>query len=360
MMRRIVLDAMGGDHAPGPEVEGALAAVRERPIEVILVGDEPLLKERLARAAERHPGRRRGKITLRHASQVIAMDEHPGAAFKAKKDSSMRVAFNLVVEGAGDAVVSAGNTGAVLACGLFLMKRLPHLERPGITTVCPTRTGSYCVMLDMGANTEVRGSTLAQFAVLGSTYARTLLGHARPRVAVLSNGEEETKGTEVTREAHRLLAAFPDGDFEFRGYAEGRDVFSGDFDVIVTDGFTGNVALKTFEGTLRFLFETLEAKARRSRRAMVGAMLLKPTFRAIRRLLEPEEHGGAVLLGVDGVAVISHGSSNAKAIKNALFTAAHLAEVGLTPALAEGLARHRRLWEEGAEPPAKAPAAAEG
>jgi glycerol-3-phosphate acyltransferase PlsX len=278
------------------------------------------------------------------------MDDHPGTAFKAKKDSSMRVAFNLVAAGEADAVVSAGNSGAMLACGLFVMKRIRGVERPGITTLCPTRSGSPCVVLDVGANTEVKPTTLAQFAVMGSAYAR-MLGRARPRVAVLSNGEEESKGTELTREAHRLLAAAgPDAAFEFKGYVEGRDIFSGDFDVVVTDGYTGNVALKTFEGTARFLFETLEAQVRKSRRMTIAAALLKPAFRAVRRIMEPEETGGAVLLGLDGVAVVAHGRTNAKALKNAVFAAARYADAGLGPAIAEAMARHRRLWSDGGSP----------
>jgi glycerol-3-phosphate acyltransferase PlsX len=343
-MRRIVVDAMGGDHAPGPEVEGAISAVRERAIAVTLVGDETLLRERIEKHQAKHPTKDpvEGQLDVHHASQVVTMDDHPGTAFKTKKDSSMRVAFNLVAEGKGDAVVSAGNSGAMLACGLFVMKRVPGLERPGITTLCPTRTHSPCVVLDVGANIELKARALAQFAVLGATYARTMLGREAPRVGVLSNGEEQSKGTDLTREAHRLLTALaPKSGFEFRGYAEGRDVFSGDFDVVVTDGFTGNVALKVYEGTARFIFETLEIEVRRSRRMMVGAALLKPALRAMRRVLEPDEHGGAVLLGLDGVAVISHGRSTGKAIKNAIFAAARQADAGLTPALAAAIADSR-------------------
>jgi glycerol-3-phosphate acyltransferase PlsX len=348
-MRRIAVDAMGGDHAPAPEVQGAVAAARERDIEVILVGDEARLRDAVAQYEKKHPGSYRGRVRVVHASQVIAMDEHPGTAFKSKKDSSMRVAFNLVATGGADAVLTAGNSGAALACGVFLMKRIAGVERPGITTLCPTKTGSQCVVLDVGANTEVKPTTLAQFAMLGIAYARTLLGRERPRVAVLSNGEEESKGTELTRGAHRLLrtaASAPDAGFEFVGYAEGRDLFDGGYDVVVTDGFTGNVALKTFEGTARFLFEMLEQEIRKSNRGKLGALLLRNAFRALKRRLEPEEYGGALLLGLDGVAVVSHGRATGKAIKNAIFTADRLVGAGLTPALAEAMARHRELWEE--------------
>jgi len=351
---------MGGDAAPVPEVHGAIAAVRERKVEVVLVGDESRLGELIAQHEHQHktsPARYKGKLTVRHASQVIAMDDHPGAAFKSKKDSSMRVGFSLVASGEADAVVSAGNSGAALACGLFLMKRIAGVERPGISALCPTKTGSSCVVLDVGANTEVKPTTLAQFAVLGATYARTLLGIARPRVGVLANGEEESKGTDVTRGAHRLLAAAgDDADFAFTGYVEGRDVFEGAHDVVVTDGFTGNVALKTYEGTARFLFEMLEREIRKTSRGKLGALLLKSAFRALKRRLEPDEHGGGLLLGLDGVAMICHGRGSAKAIKNAIFTADRLVGAGLQPALAEAVARHRRLWDDpsGGDEPARA------
>lgn len=345
-MRRIALDAMGGDDAPLPEVEGAAAAVRERALEVILVGDEETLHKRLAAEP---PIAGPGKLTIRHASQVVTMDDAPSAAFKGKKDSSMRVAFNLAASGEAEAVVSAGNSGAVMAHGLFVMKRIDGVDRPGIVTIGPTRPGGHCVVLDVGANTELKPEMLAQFAVLGATYARVLLGTRRPRVGVLSNGEEEGKGTELTREAHRLLAsAAASGerlDFDFAGYAEGRDFFPGRFDVVVTDGFTGNIALKTYEGTARFIFDLLEEEVRRSLRFQLGAWLLMPAFRALKRRLEADEYGGALLLGVQGVAMICHGRATGKAIKNAIFAADRLAVAGLPPALTDAVARHRHIWE---------------
>jgi glycerol-3-phosphate acyltransferase PlsX len=332
-MQRIAVDAMGSDHAPRPEVEGALHAVREREIEVVLVGDEPRLREILA-------GREHPRLHLRHASQVIAMDDPPSAAVKSKKDSSMRVCFDLVKAGEAQAVLSAGNSGAMMACGLFVLKRLPGVERPGILTMAPTRDGSHCVVLDVGANTEVKPSTLAQFAVLGAAYAHTILGKRRPRVGVLSNGEEASKGTELTRETHRLLSQASTTDFQFEGYAEGRDFFGGHFDVIVTDGFTGNVCLKTFEGATRAIFDMLKHEVGKLRRAKLGAALMRPAFEALKRRIEPDEFGGAPLLGVDGVVIICHGRSSAKAIKNAIFTAERFVGAGLAPALAAAIARH--------------------
>ncbi|HEX6835158.1 MAG TPA: phosphate acyltransferase PlsX, partial [Polyangia bacterium] len=235
-MRTVAVDAMGGDHAPAPEVEGAVAAVRERIARVVLVGDEARVKQELAR----HDAAGLDGLTVRHASEVIRMEDHPAVAAKGKKDSSMRVAFDLAKERAVDAVVSAGNSGAMLACGLFVMRRLPGVERPGIVTTFPTVNG-VCALIDMGANVECRPETLAQFAVLGAVYARLLHGKPRPKVGLLSNGEEQIKGTELTRGAYKLLSAAVEKDFEFVGYVEGRDIFSGDVDVVVTDGFTGNV-----------------------------------------------------------------------------------------------------------------------
>ncbi len=342
-MRRIALDAMGSDNAPGPEVEGALAAVAEGDVEVVLVGDEARLAQALA-------GRSHPRITLHHASQVIAMDDAPSVAVKSKKDSSMRVCFDLAHRGEADAVVSAGNSGAMLACGLLVMKRLDGVERPGLMTLAPTVTGAQCVALDVGANTEPRPSVLAQFAVLGAAYARIILGRERPRVAVLSNGEEDSKGTDLTREANRMLRApLPERAFDYAGYAEGRDFFTGEFDVIVTDGFTGNVGLKTFEGALRMVFDTLKAEVAKSPRAKLGALLMKPVFDALKLRLEPDESGGAPLLGVDGVVIVCHGRTNAKAMKNGILTAARYVDLGLAPALAEAIALHRRLWEAPAE-----------
>jgi len=243
-MRTVAVDAMGGDNAPAPEVEGAVAAVRERIAKVVLVGDRAALRTQL----EAHGAASLDGLSVHHASEVIRMDDHPAVAAKGKKDSSMRVAFDLAKERTVDAVVSAGNSGAMLACGLFVMRRLPGVERPGIVTTFPTVNG-VCALIDTGANVECRPETLAQFAVLGAVYARLLHGKARPKVGLLSNGEEQIKGTELTRGTHKLLSApGVEKDFEFIGYVEGRDIFSGDVDVVVTDGFTGNVVLKTSEG----------------------------------------------------------------------------------------------------------------
>jgi glycerol-3-phosphate acyltransferase PlsX len=340
-MRTVAVDAMGGDHAPTPEVEGAVAAVRERIAKVVLVGDEARVKEELAR----HDAAGLDGLTVRHASEVIRMEDHPAVAAKGKKDSSMRVAFDLAKERAVDAVVSAGNSGAMLACGLFVMRRLPGVERPGIVTTFPTVNG-VCALIDMGANVECRPETLAQFAVLGAVYARLLHGKARPKVGLLSNGEEQIKGTELTRGAYKLLSADVDKDFEFVGYVEGRDIFSGDVDVVVTDGFTGNVVLKTSEGAAAAINAIIKREILSSTMGKLGALFLRGTFKRLKRTLDVDEHGGAPLIGVDGIAVLTHGAASARAIKNGIRVAASFGDAALPDAVRAAIGKHAALWSE--------------
>ena len=251
-MPRIAVDAMGSDAAPRVEVEGVVAAVRARGIDVVLVGDETRLRAEL-----KSLGAEGARIAVRHAPDVITMHDAPSMAVKQKKKSSMRVCFDLVKAGEADAVVSAGNSGAMMACGLFVLGRLPGVERPAIVTTFPTRAGE-CALLDMGANVDPKPAVLAQFGVLGAVYARLLHGKTRPKVGLLSNGSEEHKGTPLTREAHQILARVPagDADFSYVGYVEGRDIFEGQVDVVVTDGFTGNVLLKCVEGAAETMLGT--------------------------------------------------------------------------------------------------------
>ena len=338
-MRTVAVDAMGGDHAPGPEVEGAVAAVRERVARVVLVGDEARVRQELGR----HDAAGLEGITIQHASEVILMADHPAVAAKGKKDSSMRVAFDLAKARTVDAVVSAGNSGAMLACGLFVMRRLHGVERPAIVTTFPTVNG-VCAIIDMGANVECRPETLAQFAVLGAVYARLLHGKARPRVGLLSNGEESIKGTELTRGAHKLLSAVVDKDFDFIGYVEGRDIFGGDVDVVVTDGFTGNVVLKTSEGAASAITAIMRREILATTMGKLGALLLRGTFRRLKQILDVDEHGGAPLIGVDGVAVLTHGAASARAMKNGIRVAASFVESGLPEAVATAIAKHAPLW----------------
>ncbi len=334
---------MGGDHAPAPEVEGALLAVREGLAKVVLVGDEARLHSELKRLGGPIPG-----LTVRHASEVITMEDHPGVAVKSKKDSSMRVAFDLVKRGEVDAVVSAGNSGAVMACGLIVLKRLAGVDRPGIVTTFPAR-GGVCSLIDMGANVECQPRTLAQFAVLGSVYARALHKKMRPRVGVLSNGSESTKGTDLTRGAHRLLSQAIEKDFEFIGYVEGGDIFAGGVDVVVTDGFTGNVVLKTSEGASAILFEMIRAEITRDGVGKLGALLLRKAFRRLKHTLDVDNYGGAPLVGVDGVVILCHGRASAKAIKNGVRVASSFAAEALPQAISTAIAHHAPLWADVAQ-----------
>jgi len=328
---RVVVDAMGTDRAPSPEVGGALRVVRSEPIEVVLVGDAARLEAELARAA-RTPD---DAITIVHASEVVTMHDHPAQAFRAKPDSSMRVAVAQVANGQGDAVVSAGNSGAMLACAVFGMGRLPGVERPAIVTVLPTPTGPL-VLCDSGANTEPKPSQLAQFGVLAAAYDRVVHGRERPRLGLLSNGSEPGKGTPLTREAHELLSRI-EGHFQYVGYVEGSDLFRGVVDVIATDGFTGNVVLKTCEGIAEGMFGLVRQELERTPLARLGSALVAPALRGVARRIDYAEIGGALLAGVTRPAVIAHGRSDANAIANAIRAAARFAERKLPDALAAAL-----------------------
>jgi glycerol-3-phosphate acyltransferase PlsX len=341
-MPRIAVDAMGADAAPRVEVEGVVAAVRKRGLDVILVGDEARLRAELRALSAEHE-----KIGVHHAPEVITMHDPPSMAVKQKKKSSMRVCFDLVKAGDADAVVSAGNSGAMMACGLFVLGRLPGVERPAIVTTFPTKTGE-CALLDMGANVDPKPSVLAQFGVLGSVYARLLHNKTRPRVGLLSNGSEEHKGTPLTRDAHQLLARATSGaaDFTYVGYVEGRDIFKGEVDVVVTDGFTGNIVLKSVEGAAEAILDMVrEEVIREGLLAKVGAWLMTKALRRLKRRTDYAEHGGAPLLGVDGVALICHGGSNAVALENAVYVADRFAQSGLRQELTAAVARHGFLWE---------------
>ena len=353
-MPRIAVDAMGSDAAPRVELEGVLAAVREeRGVQVTLVGDETRLRAGLAALGA---DEKKDPIAVRHAPDVITMHDAPSMAVKQKKQSSMRICFDLVKSGEADAVVSAGNSGAMMACGLFVLGRLPGVERPAIVTTFPTKAGE-CALLDMGANVDPKPSVLAQFAVLGSVYARLLHGKTRPRVGLLSNGSEDHKGTPLTRDAHQLLTRpdpAGDADFTYVGYVEGRDIFRGEVDVVVTDGFTGNVVLKSVEGAAEVILDMVrEEVARSGWLSKLGAALMTGALKRLRRRTDYAEHGGAPLLGVDGVALICHGGSNAMAMKNAVLVADRFAQTGLRKELTAAVARHNALWD-GAPPVAGA------
>jgi glycerol-3-phosphate acyltransferase PlsX len=337
---RVVVDAMGSDRAPLPEVIGALRAARNLRIDVTLVGDKARLEQELARA-----GRATGdRVTIVHASEVVTMDDHPAHAFRRKPDSSMRVAVAQVADGKADAVVSAGNSGAMLAYSHFLLGRLRGIERPAVVTVLPTPTGPL-VLCDSGANTEPKPTQIVQFGRLAAAYDRVVHGRERPRLGLLSNGSEPGKGTPLTRQAHQMftvMAESPTSAFEYVGYVEGSDLFRGVVDAIATDGFTGNVLLKTCEGIAEGLFgivrQELEAATETdSALARLGHAIVAPALRGVARRIDYTEVGGALLAGVLQPAVIAHGRSDHLAICNAIGTASRFAEQKLPDQLAAAL-----------------------
>jgi glycerol-3-phosphate acyltransferase PlsX len=327
---------MGGDLAPAATVEGALRAHRERGLEVLLVGDEPRLKAELRRLGAAGP-----ELRIRHASETVEMDESPGQALRKKKDSSIRVCFDLVAGGECAGMVSAGHSGAVLAGALFVLGRIDHVDRPCIGGGLPTLKGR-AVLVDMGANVECTPLQIVQFALMGEVYAREVLGVPHPRIGVVANGEEEGKGTDLTRAAAAALRR-PESGVNFGGYVEGKDIFSGDFDVIATDGFTGNVLLKTAEGAVWAFGQLLTRQIRSSPIAAAGALLIKSQLEQVKRRVDYEEVGGAPLLGVRGVAMIGHGRSTARAILNALSGAEAFAKRRLQEALGGAARRAEEL-----------------
>jgi glycerol-3-phosphate acyltransferase PlsX len=310
----IALDAMGGDNAPREIVRGALLGAARLGVDVVLVGRRAEIERELA-AADPSMADARARISVVDADEVIGMDEHPAAAVRAKKGASVVLACSLVASGRARGVVSAGNSGAVLAAALFHVKRLRGVARPAIGTALPRSDGGSTFLVDVGANADCRPEWLAQFGVMGSVYARAMMDVASPRVGLLSNGEEPGKGSALVQAASPLLAAAP---IHFVGNVEGKDLFHDACDVAVTDGFTGNIALKTAEGIGEFLFAAISAEARKSLQGKVGGALLKPKLRPIRDRADYRNTGGALLLGVDGEVVIAHGRSDAEAIVSAL------------------------------------------
>ena len=310
---RIALDAMGGDNAPEQVVRGAVRAARELGVSITLVGRGDQIERVLRATPPPAPG-----IEVLDVPDVVAMDDHPANAVRSKPDSSIVRACDLVASGQAAAAVSAGNSGATVAAGLLRVKRIAGISRPAIGTLFPTRSGQ-AFMLDVGANSDSKPEWLAQFAIMGDIYARSMLGIKEPRVGLLSNGEEAEKGSELVRSARPLLETLP---LRFIGNVEGKDIFRGRVDVVVTDGFTGNIALKMAEGVGEFLFASLSRAARSSRVATIGGALLKPKLQPLRDTMDYRKTGGALLLGVAGEVVIAHGRSDAEAIVNAIRVAA--------------------------------------
>ncbi|MBL8074301.1 MAG: phosphate acyltransferase PlsX [Nitrospira sp.] len=317
---KIALDAVGGDHGPAPCVEGALQAVKECDVDVILVGDEAILKQECERQSCQDP-----RLSIKHASQVVEMHESPAAVARKKRDSSIWVATELVKSGEAGAVVSPGNTGASMVASFFVLGLIKGVERPAIATSLPTLTGE-AIMLDVGANVDCTANHLEQFALMGNEYGKHLLGKPNPRVGLLSIGEEDSKGNEVTKEAFKLLKSSP---MNFVGNVEGRDVYSGIADIVVCDGFIGNVALKISEGVAEMIKRLLLKEISGHFFGRLAYPLIAGPLANLKRKIDYAEFGGAPLLGVNGVTMICHGRSSAKAIKNAIRRAKGMAEGGV-------------------------------
>lgn len=321
---RIALDAMGGDYAPGEIIKGAVKAAQAYPrMEIILVGQSVRINPLLSNIP--------ANMSLLEASEVIGMDEHPAQAVRKKKDSSIVVATRLVKEKKADAVVSAGSTGAQMASALLGLGRVKGVERPGIATVLPTLAGGKLV-LDVGANPDAKPEHLLQYAQMGSIYAHHIMGIENPRIALLNIGTEESKGNELTQHAYPLLQA---SSLNFSGNIEGRDVPYGRADVVVCDGFVGNVVLKTAEGLAGALFELIKDKITSTPVRKLGALAVKPGLKEIASMMDYAEYGGSPLLGVNGISIVCHGSSKEKAIFNAIRVAGECAEAGLTELIAQ-------------------------
>lgn len=311
MFMRIAVDAMGGDYAPREVVAGAVdAAVRLAGVsKIILVGDETAVRRELQRFPRVSP-----KVEIRHAAEVVGMSESPANAIRRKKDNSISRAVDLVKEGGADAMISAGNTGAVVVAATLKLRPLNGIERPAIATIMPTPQKPF-VLIDAGANTDCPPKLLLQFAMMGQVYSRTILGQARPLVGLMSIGTEDSKGNEITKEAFRL---FSESGLNFKGNIEGHDLYKGEIDVAVCDGFVGNVILKTSESVACAMVTWIKDEFSRNPVRLLGTLMLAGAFRAMKRRIDPDIYGGAPLLGVNGICIICHGASPARAIYNAI------------------------------------------
>ncbi len=321
---RIVLDGMGSDNHPDPEVSAAIEAYRKWGDQVLLTGPEHMLRPRLKAL-----GARRDEVRVVHAPQVLEMTDKPAKAARNKPDSSMAIGMQLLKDGEADAFVTAGNTGGALAYALFRLGRIRGVKRPALSAVFPVQDGK-AVVLDIGANADCRPDYLLQFAHMGSAYAESVLGLSRPRVGLLSNGEEAGKGNDLVKETYPLVQA---SNLNFMGNVEPKEIFAGSADVVVCDGFTGNIFLKTSEAVAGFLVSLIREHIRAGLITSLGGLLAKPAFRAVGRLLDPAEYGAAPLLGVNGLVFIGHGRSDTRALVNAIGVARQSAESGLLEAV---------------------------
>jgi len=338
-MARIAVDAMGGDRAPGVVVEGAVRACREYGLDVVLVGDETRIRGELVRlGAADQKG-----IAIRHAPDAVREEAPPSQQIRSRTESSLVQAFELVKSGEADALMSAGHSGAVVAGALLTLGTLEGVDRPAVAALVPSLLGGRVVLLDAGANVDVKPLHLVQFAMLGEIYARRVLGIARPRIGLISNGEEPSKGTATTRAALEVLGRIP--GIDFRGYVEGKDLFTGACDVVVTDGFTGNAILKTAEGAAQALATFLQRRIEASPMARLGGMLLRPALAELRRVSDYAQYGGAPLLGCKGAVVLAHGRSGPEAIANAIREARDATTLDLAAEITEACLRVARRME---------------
>jgi len=328
---KIVVDAMGGDYAPVETVKGAVDAAREFGIEVVLVGDETKINEELAQN-----GVGNLPVSVIHAPEVIEMGEPPAVALRKKKNSSIVVGARLVKEGAGDALVSAGNTGAAMGSALLGFGRIKGIHRPAIASVIPTVKGKTLI-LDVGANAECTPQNLMQFAVMGGIYSNKILGVNKPKVGLLNIGEEETKGNPIYLEAYRLIK---ESELNFIGNIEGRDITAGVADVVVCDGFVGNVVLKFGEGLARDLMAMIKEELKKNIFVKIGAAIIFSQATGLKKKIDYSEYGGAPLLGINGVCIICHGSSQAKAIKNAIRVAKECVEINVVKSIKESIGKN--------------------
>jgi glycerol-3-phosphate acyltransferase PlsX len=332
-MLTIAVDAMGGDHAPKSEVEGAVKAARTLGIRVILVGKQEILRREL----QQYDDHRGLPVEIVHASEQVTMEDSAARAVRAKRDSSMRVASRLVRDGIAQGFVSAGNTGAVMATAKMVQGVIPGVDRPARAGQIPKQVGKPVVVIDVGANVDCSPRMLAQFAVMGEIYSRVVLHRPRPQVGLLSIGEEEHKGNEMTRGATPLLKSLP---LDFTGNVEGRDIYTGKSDVIVCDGFIGNVALKVSEGLVDMVKQMLQESLRATITRQIGYVLARAAFTDFKKRVDYSEYGGAPLLGVRGITIICHGRSNTNAIKNAIRVAAEFSSGNVNQRIEEEL----RQW----------------
>ncbi|ECH3696965.1 TPA: phosphate acyltransferase PlsX [Campylobacter coli] len=326
-MINIAIDAMGGDFGEKPIIEGVIEALKEKPFNAILVGNPQVLKPLIPKNLEQY-------IQYENANEVFSMDENATDVLK-RKETTIYKTIELVKNGKAKAAVSAGHSGASMSLATLRLGRLKGISRPAIATLMPN-TVSKTLFLDVGANTDCKAENLFQFAIMGDAYAKEIMKISKPRLALLSNGEEECKGNELTKEAHQLMKQIP----SFVGNAEGRDIFNGEVDVLVCDGFDGNVILKACEGVATAIIQILKNEIKQSLVSKIGALLMKPSFKRLKKHIDWQEYGGAPLLGVNGCVIISHGKSDARAIKNAIFQAINFSESNINQTIEKELEKY--------------------